>query len=133
MKKQADKHRSERQFKVGELVYLKVQPYIQTSVATRMNQKLAYRYFGPFKILQRVCNVAYKLDLPDSAKIHPVVHVSQLKKHVPPAVVVSEELPDPDSVIAPLQFNKSRVTSSGTTNHTELLVSWSRLLAKLTT
>ena len=76
MKHQADKHRSEHIFSVGDLVYLKLQSYIQTSIAARGNQKLAFRFFGPFKILQRIGKVAYKLDLPSDAKIHPVVHVS---------------------------------------------------------
>jgi len=84
MKVQADKGRSERQFEVGSLVYLKLQPYIQTSVAPWSNQKLAFRFYGPFKILKRIGKVAYHLDLPESCKIHPVVHVSQLKMHVPP-------------------------------------------------
>lgn len=76
MKIQADKHRSEREFVVGDLVYLKLQPHIQTSVASRSNQKLAYRYFGPYKILARIGLVAYKLGLPKAAKIHLVIHVS---------------------------------------------------------
>jgi hypothetical protein len=33
MKKQADKHRQERSFEIGDLVYLKLQPYVQTSLA----------------------------------------------------------------------------------------------------
>jgi len=92
MKHQADKNRSERTFAVGDSVYLKLQPYIQSSVAPRSNQKLAYRYFGPFKILARVGAVAYKLALPPSSKIHPVIHVSQLKKHVSPTEPVSADL-----------------------------------------
>jgi len=64
MKVQADKERSERQFEVGSLVYLKLQPYTQTSVAPRSNQKLAFRFYGPFKILKRIGKVAYHLDLP---------------------------------------------------------------------
>lgn len=76
MKSQADKHRSEREFSVGDLVYLKLQPYIQSSVAPRSNQKLSFRFFGPFKILARVDAVAYKLDLPADCRIHSVVHVS---------------------------------------------------------
>ena len=58
MKAQADKNHSERSFEVGDLVYLKLQPYIQQSVEARGNQKLAFWYFGPYKILQRVGEVA---------------------------------------------------------------------------
>jgi hypothetical protein len=60
---QADKNRSERSFTVGEMVYVKLQPYVQTSVAARSNHKLSFRYFGPFKIIGRVGTVAYKLEL----------------------------------------------------------------------
>lgn len=76
MKQQADKGRIEREFSVGDSVYVKLQPYVQTSVATRANHKLSFKYFGPFPIVQRVGKVAYKLQLPDSAVIHPVFHVS---------------------------------------------------------
>jgi hypothetical protein len=79
MKKQADKHRSDVTFHVGELVLVKLQPYKQHSVALRNNQKLGMRYFGPFEIIARVGEVAYKLKLPEHARIHPVFHVSQLK------------------------------------------------------
>ena len=48
MKRQADKHRSERSFAVGDWVFLKVQPYVQSSLARRANQKLAFRFFGPY-------------------------------------------------------------------------------------
>lgn len=46
--------------------------YVQSTVASRSNQKLSFRFYGPFKITQRVGQVAYKVDLPPDAKIHPV-------------------------------------------------------------
>lgn len=47
MKHQADKHRSKREFAVGDFVYLKLQPYIQTFVASRVNQKLSFQMLWP--------------------------------------------------------------------------------------
>lgn len=76
MKSLADKNRTERTFAVGDMVFLKLQPYIQTSLAPRANQKIAFKFFGPFKVLQRVGEVPYKLELPLEASIHPVFHVS---------------------------------------------------------
>lgn len=81
MKIQADKRRTERHFEVGDQVYLKLQPHIQTSVATRSNQKLAFRYYGPFEVLARIGSVAYKLKLPAGSQIHPVVHVYQTEEN----------------------------------------------------
>ena len=87
MKAAADKHRVELDFQEGDLVYVRLQPYRQKSMATRTCHKLAAKYFGPFPVVAKVGKVAYRLQLPPTAKIHPVFHVSQLKKHVGSAVV----------------------------------------------
>jgi hypothetical protein len=82
MKHHANKGKSERVFDVGDLIFLKLQPYVQSSLAPHANQKLAFKFFGSFPIVQRIGTVAYKLKLTQRASIHPVFHVSQLKKAV---------------------------------------------------
>ncbi|KAL0454268.1 UNVERIFIED_CONTAM: hypothetical protein Slati_0766000 [Sesamum latifolium] len=60
----ANKKRTEREFEVGDEVFLKLQPYKQTSGALRKQLKLSAKYFGPYKIVERVGKIAYKLALP---------------------------------------------------------------------
>lgn len=107
MKHQADKNRSERSFEVGDKVYFKLQPHVRSSVAFGSNHKLSYRFYGPFEITAKVGSVAYRLKLPESAMIHPVVHVSQLKKHVFPGTEVLQDLSsvvtNPDAPVLPVQ------------------------------
>ena len=83
---------------------MKLQPYRQQSVVMRSNQNLSPKYFGPYKIIDRCGEVAYKLAIPSSSQIHPVFHVSQLKilvgnvsttVHLPPVLPdVFEKLPE---------------------------------------
>lgn len=82
MARSANKHRRDVQYEVGDSVFLKFRPHHQTTLKKVINPKLSPCYFSPFHILQKVRSVAYKLQLPTSAKIHPIFHVSQLKKVV---------------------------------------------------
>lgn len=60
-------------------MFLKLHPYNQHSLKKRGTHKFQLKFFGPFKILEKIEVVAYKPDLPPTALIHPTVHVSQQK------------------------------------------------------
>lgn len=126
MKVQADKNRTERVFVVGDSVFLKMQPYIQASIAPRANHKLAFRYFGPFKIVARVGAVAYELDLPEKCRVHPVFHVSLLKKHIKPGQQVLPVLPLPDvRMQVPARVLDRRIILHGDKTVVQVLIKWS--------
>jgi hypothetical protein len=89
-KSYADKRRRDHSFEVGDFVYLKVSPMRGTR-RFKVKGKLAPRYVGPFKIIDRKGEVAYQLELPPQlSDVHDVFHVSQLKKCLR---VLEEQLP----------------------------------------
>jgi hypothetical protein len=79
MKTAADQHRISHKFAVGDFAFVKLRPYRQISVAGRRVHKLSKRYYGPYKLIKAIGEVAFQLELPPTSKIHPVFHVSQLK------------------------------------------------------
>jgi hypothetical protein len=103
-------------------------------------RKLSPRYIGPFPILEKCGNVAYKLELPPSlAGVHDIFHVSQLKKclNAPVDVVLPEVAPLNTNLTYPehpikILGQKSRVTRRKTikfykiqwSNHTEGKATW---------
>nr|GFA45467.1 putative reverse transcriptase domain-containing protein [Tanacetum cinerariifolium] len=79
-KSYADLKRKPMEFQVEDKVMLKVSPW-KGVVRFGKRGKLNPRYVGPFKVLERVGDVAYKLDLPEElSMVHNTFHVSNLKK-----------------------------------------------------
>jgi hypothetical protein len=93
MKQQADQGRSERQFAEGDQVFLRLQPYKQTSLKAEQCQKLVPKFYGPYIVLKHVGQVTYQLALPSQSKLHPVFHVSCLKKVIGTRCQIQTNLP----------------------------------------
>nr|GEZ48512.1 putative reverse transcriptase domain-containing protein [Tanacetum cinerariifolium] len=79
-KSYADLNHKPMEFRVRDKVMLKVSPW-KGVVRFGKRGKLNPRYVGPFKVLERIGDVAYKLDLPEElSRVHNTFHVSNLKK-----------------------------------------------------
>lgn len=137
MKQLADSKRTARQYQVGDLVLLKLQPYAQRSVVSRLFPKLAFKYFGPFEILAAIGSVAYKLKLPEDCLIHPVFHVSQLKPFIPDNKPVFSLLPTAAQLdiakLLPSEILDRAHGEKGNAAVVQILVGWGSLPAALAT
>ena len=59
---------SEISFEVGDWVFLRLQPYKQMSLKqAKKDNKLSPKYYDPYKVLQKIGTMAYKLELPASS------------------------------------------------------------------
>nr|GFD26537.1 putative reverse transcriptase domain-containing protein [Tanacetum cinerariifolium] len=79
-KSYADKKRKPMDFQVGDKVMLKVSPWKRV-VRFGKRGKLNPRYVGPFRVLEKVGTVAYKLEIPQElSRVYNTFHLSNLKK-----------------------------------------------------
>ncbi|KAI0500465.1 hypothetical protein KFK09_018678 [Dendrobium nobile] len=129
MKTRADSHCKNVTFEVGEMVYLKLRPYRQKTVANRRSEKLSPRYYGPFEIERKVGMVAYRLKLPPQSSIHPVFHVSLLKRSIGENIMATPTIPrgltgDMQFLLKPLQVKEVRKNDQG---KREVLIEWKDL------
>ncbi|XP_070034829.1 uncharacterized protein [Nicotiana tomentosiformis] len=102
-KSYSDVRHRDLEFKEDYWVFLKVSP-MKGVMRFGKKGKLNPRYIGQYKIIQRISEVAYKLELPpEMSLVHPAFHVSMLKKVAgdPTLIVLVEtiELNDPVSII----------------------------------
>jgi hypothetical protein len=129
MRQVADKRRSERTFFIGDWVFLKLQPYKQGSVMYRKHYKLNLRYYGPYQVLERIGAVAYKLQLPPGSAVHPVFHVSLLRKKVGEVAIVSQALSVVDDEgrvkVYPVTILERKLMKKGNVAVVAGLIQWS--------
>lgn len=126
LKIQANKKQTERTFALGEEVFIKLQPYVQSSVIRRSNHKLAFRYFGPYSIIRCINPVAYEVNFPPESKIHPILHVSQLRKVLKPCTPASLVLPSvTDTAPVPSKVLATRWRRTPTGRREQIQVQWS--------
>ena len=114
------RRRPHEQISVGDMVYLST-----TNIRLKFkgSPKLLPRWIGPFKVLVEINPVAYKLELPENMKLHPVFHVSLLKHatHVP-----IKAPPFPTLVDGDLEYEVESILSHRFVGHNKLeyLVKW---------
>ncbi|PNX73902.1 transposon Ty3 gag-pol polyprotein, partial [Trifolium pratense] len=137
MKTLADNHRRDVSFEVNSYVHVKLQPYRQSSVSGVKYNKLQKRYFGPFRVLERIGQVAYKLELPSHSKIHNVFHCSLLKPYLgpipPDAPILPNDSVDNHPTVTPLAILNSRIISVNGQQMQQVLVQWNGLPPEDTT
>lgn len=128
MQSQANAKRVEKSFAVGEWVFVKLRAHRQQSVVTRVHAKLAARYYGPYPIVARVGAVAYRLQLPEGSRVHPVFHISLLKKAIgeyEPAMDLPEHLEgEGTEAVNPGNILATRTISAQGEDIPQVLVHW---------
>jgi hypothetical protein len=135
MKQQADQHCSERSFEVGDWVFLRLQQYKQMSLKqAKKDNKLSPKYYGPYKVLQKIGTMAYKLELPASSRVHLVFHVSCLKKVIGDKIAVQTIFPELDEegkiILEPEAITDTRIHQLRNRSISEYLIKWRKLPAE---
>lgn len=118
----ANQRRQPHCFKIGDNVFLN-RKNIKT---TRPSLKLDDKFFGPFKIIEKINDVSFKLKLPKTLKIHPVFHVSLFKRKDPDNISLpSTPPPDPISIDNNLEYEVEAILDSKRyRNSVRYLVHW---------
>ncbi|XP_051117327.1 uncharacterized protein LOC127242037 [Andrographis paniculata] len=130
-KSYVDKARREGQYQSGDFILIKVSP-MKGIRRFGIKGKLSLRYVGPYEILDRVGDWAYRLALPNfMERIHNVFHVSQLRRYVadPSHILSPDELElneDLSSEEMPLWIMDTKVQTTRNRDIRMVKVMWSR-------
>jgi len=115
MKQQADQHHWEHYFEEGYHVFLGLQPYKQTYIKEKSHYKLVPKFYAPYRILQRIRQVGYRLALSTHFKLQLVFNVSCFKKAVGMNFQVKTNLPKLDeegSICLQLGSTRKKIVST---------------------
>ena len=132
MKQQAYQLLSERSFDVGDWVFLRLQAYKQMSLKqAKKDSKLSPKYYGPYKVLQKIGTMAYKLELPATSRVHLVFHVSCLKKVIGDKLPIQTIFPELDEegkiILEPEAVKETRTRQLRNRSISEYLIKWKNL------
>ena len=110
------------------MVFLRLQPYKKSSLRLKGHHKLAPKFYGPYRIIQKIGSVAYKLELLPSSCIHPVFHVSCLKKVLGTNIQGQTILPELDNegsiFLEPEAVLNKHTRQLHSHSITEVLIQW---------
>ena len=111
--------------------YLHLQPYRQTTITLRRNQKLAPKYYSPFQVISRVGLMVYWLSLSPKATIYPFFHLPLLKKKLGSSSIVVPHMPltntEDQLHIEPIEVLARRIVPRCNKAVTQVLIQWSNM------
>jgi hypothetical protein len=100
----------------------------------KKDNKLSPKYYGPYKVLHKIGTMAYKLEFPASSQVHPVFHVSCLKKVIGDKIPVQTIFPELDKkgkiILEPEAITKTRIFQLRNRSISEYLIKWRKLPAE---